>query len=93
MLAVAVNDVDDTRPVLDYYKREGGESNILETFKTYQTKILAEEEERRHQMESQRSRTGMGKISPFSLQRKKIQRPVSKYIIQRLDLNTFGTPI
>ena len=30
-LAIAMSNTDDVRPVLDYYKEQGG--NILETFK------------------------------------------------------------
>lgn len=72
-VAVAINRVDDTRPVLDYYKQEGGEENILQTFKTYQARMMAEEEEWNHQMEIQRSRTNLGTISPFSFHRKKVE--------------------
>ena len=81
-VAIAVLKVDDTRPVLDYYKREGGEENVLDTFKSYQARLLAEEEESRRLMESQKSRTGRGQISPFSFQRKKAQHNVSyTYIV------------
>lgn len=69
-LAIAVNDVDDTRPVLDYYKRERGETNILETFQAYQAQLGEEEEEWNRQMETQR-RSRIGRISPFSLRKKR----------------------
>lgn len=74
--AIAVNNVDDTRPVLDYYKESGGEHHILETFKTYQAQLKAEEEEWSRQVETKRSRSGIGRISTFSMTKKK-SAPVS----------------
>ncbi len=67
-----MNGAEDTRPVLDYYKREGGEKRILETFKAYRAK-LQEEENIDRQFEEQRRSTDtrLGKISPYSFQRKK----------------------
>ena len=77
-LAIAVNNVDDTRPILDYYKKERGESRILETFKLNQAKLRAEEEEWNRQKIAQRNRGGLGRITPFSLQRKKTGHSQSK---------------
>ena len=45
--AIAVNEVDDVRPVLDYYKQHG-EDNILETYKTIQAKVQEEESLKRN---------------------------------------------
>lgn len=75
-IAIAVNNVEDTRPVLDYYKQEGGEKNILETFKGYQAQLMAQERDWKRQMEVQRkvkSNYKKGRILPFSLQRKPIR--------------------
>ena len=69
-LAIAVNNVEDTRPVLDYYKAKGGGGHILETFKRYQEQLREEEEERNREIQAQR-RSSVGKISPFSLLNKK----------------------
>lgn len=59
--------MDDIRPILDYYKHEGGESKILETFKAYQAQLQAQEEDWNRQMEVQQQRHAkLGGISPFS---------------------------
>lgn len=82
VLAIAVNGVDDTRPVLDYYKQKGGNSRILETFKACQEQLKAEEEEWNRHMEAQRSKNSLGRISPFSLQKKRTsgsQQTVSSF--------------
>ena len=51
--AISVNDVDDVRPVLDYYKSQGG-GNVLETFKANRERLKAEEEMERERIASQR---------------------------------------
>jgi hypothetical protein len=77
VLAIAANGVDDTRPVLDHYKREGGEERVLESFKACQAKLKADEEEWNRQMEVQRSRNSLGRISPFSFHKKRSPHAVS----------------
>ena len=69
-----MNEVDDVRPVLDFYKSQRGEKKILETFLLNQAQLRAEEEQRRARME-QLSRQGVqqgvgGAISTFSLGRR-----------------------
>ena len=69
-LAIAANEVDDVRPVLDFYKSRG-ETNILETFKANQAKLREEEERIRAERERMAHRgtqhTIGGAISTFSL--------------------------
>ncbi len=69
-----MNEVDDVRPVLDFYKAQRGEDKILETFRFNQAQLRAEEERQRAQMEQmnqQGVRRGMGgPISTFSLGRR-----------------------
>ena len=69
-----MNNVEDTRPVLDYYKQKGGEEYILETFKTHQERLKAEEEDFNRQKATERHRVGstLGRISPFSFQKNRI---------------------
>ena len=71
LAAIAVNNVEDTRTVLDYYKYKGEEGQILDTFKAYQARLRAEEEKRYQEIEAQRNQVGVGRISPFSLLNKK----------------------
>lgn len=66
-VAIAVNDTEDTRPVLDYYKEKGGEDRVLETFKIQQAQLRTEEEERNQEVKALRNRSTLGKISPYSL--------------------------
>ncbi len=73
ILAIAVNNVEDTRLVLDYYKQKG-ECQILDTFKVFQAQLRAEEEKWNREVEAQRSQISIGKISPFSLNKKKHSR-------------------
>ncbi|KAL5463246.1 hypothetical protein EMCRGX_G032126 [Ephydatia muelleri] len=65
--AIASNEVDDIRPVLNHYKSEGG--NVVEVFKAHQAKLLEEEmrrrEEQKRLLESQHKIGGT--IVPFSL--------------------------
>ncbi len=69
-----MNEVDDVRPVLDFYKAQRGEDKVLETYRLNQALLQAEEEQRREQMEQlarQGARRGVGgPISTFSLSRK-----------------------
>ena len=69
-LAIAANEVDDVRPVLDFYKSRG-ETNILETFKANQAKLREEEERIRAERERMAHRgtqhTIGGAIPTFSL--------------------------
>ena len=63
--AIALNEVDDVRPVLDYYKQKG-ESNILETFKSIKAKVQEEEEILSRYRETQKCKSsGVGKISIY----------------------------
>ena len=71
ILAIAVNGVDDTRPVLDYYKQASEGGNILETFKANQAQLREQEEVQSQLAETQRSRNSIGRISPFSFQKKR----------------------
>ena len=68
--AIAANEVDDVRPVLDFYKSQG-EKNILETFKANQAKLKEEEERMRAERERMTHRgtqqTIGGAIPTFSL--------------------------
>ncbi len=72
--AIAINEVDDVRVVLDSYKAQRGEDKILETFRLNQAQLQADEEMRRAQMEQlsqQSARRGVGgAISTFSFSRK-----------------------
>ncbi|XP_064402873.1 mitochondrial import inner membrane translocase subunit TIM50-A-like isoform X2 [Halichondria panicea] len=79
---IAVNEVDDVRHVLNFYKAQRGEDKVLETYRLNQALLQAEEEQRREQMEQlarQGARRGVGgPISTFSLSRKQqIQNPES----------------
>ena len=69
-LAIAANEVDDVRPVLDFYKSQG-EMNILKTFKANQAKLREEEERMRAERERMAHRgtqqTIGGAIRTFSL--------------------------
>lgn len=47
---IAVNEVDDVRPVLDYYK-SNGEKKILETFKSSQAQLKEEAEKLREEQQ------------------------------------------
>lgn len=66
-VAIALNEVDDIRPVLNHYKSEGG--NVVEVFKAHQAKLLEEEmrrrEEQKRLLESQHKIGST--IVPFSL--------------------------
>lgn len=63
--AIAINEVDDVRPVLDFYKGQGDE-NILETFKARQAQLRAEEEKHMSEREHMTHRGTGGAISTFS---------------------------
>lgn len=70
--AIAVNNVEDTRTVLDYYKHRGGEDQILDTFKAYQAQLREEEEEINRNIVNH---VGVGR-SPFSrLTRRRTNAP------------------
>ncbi len=80
-LAIAVNEVDDVRPVLTFYKAQRGEDKVLETYLLNQALLRAEEERRREQMDQlarQGAQRGLGgPISTFSLSRKHQVRNVT----------------
>jgi len=63
--AIAANDVDDVRPVLDFYKSRG-EKHILETFRANQERLQEEELERERLAQRSTERTVGGHISTFS---------------------------
>ena len=63
--AIAANDVDDVRPVLDFYKSRG-EKHILETFKANQERLQEEEMEIEKMSQRSTARTVGGAISTFS---------------------------
>lgn len=65
--------------MLDYYKQEGGEKNILETFKKYHLKMLTEEKELKDQIDLQRTKPVVGNISPFFFHQRK-QHAVSRIL-------------
>lgn len=79
-LAIAINGVEDTRAVLDYYKQGKEESQVLETFKAYQIKLKEEEEKWKHQ-EAQQRKGGLGRISPFSLYKRNAMSSVDSVSI------------
>ena len=63
--AIAANDVDDVRPVLDFYKSRG-EKHILETFRANQERLQEEDMERERLAQRSTERTVGGPISTFS---------------------------
>lgn len=72
--AIASDGVDDVRPVLNYYKSQGG--NIIEVFNAHQAQWLEEEMRRREEQKrifEQRNKIGGG-IIPFSLGSSLFQR-------------------
>ena len=84
-----MNEVDDVRPVLDFYKQQGGEDKVLDTFKANQARLRAEEERLRAERE-QVARDGVqrkvgGAISPFSFRSysrtQTVAQEVSMYVL------------
>ena len=59
-----MNGVEDTRPVLDYYKQRGGDDRILESFRITMEQMRAEEELERQTKAQSRI------ISPYTLRKK-----------------------
>ncbi len=57
--AIAANEVDDVRPVLDFYKSQG-EGRILETFRANQARLREEEEREREERERLMSQRAAG---------------------------------
>jgi len=55
-LAIAESGVDDVRPVIQFYKDQGG-TNFLETFKINQAKLQAEEERRLAELQGRQNST------------------------------------
>ena len=53
-VAIAQSGVDDVRPVVQFYKEQGG-SDFLETFRINQAKLLAEEEQRLAELKARQS--------------------------------------
>jgi len=68
--AIALSEVDDVRPVLDYYKQQG-EENILNTFKTIQAKVQEEEESlQRYRTNHLAHGSSVGRVSSFNRRKK-----------------------
>ena len=64
-LAIAESGVDDVRPVIQFYKDQGG-TDFLETFKINQAKLQAEEERRQAELQAQQNnRSQFGGFSTF----------------------------
>ena len=63
--AIAANEVDDVRPVLDFYK-SAGEDKVLETFKQRQAMLRLEEEKARSESRKRRGSQGGTAIPTFS---------------------------
>jgi len=58
--AIAESGVDDVRPVVQFYKEQGG-TDFLETFRINQARLLAEEQQRlAEQKARQASKTQLG---------------------------------
>ena len=53
-VAIAQSGVDDVRPVVQFYKEQGG-SDFLEVFRINQEKLLAEEEQRLAELKARQS--------------------------------------
>lgn len=65
LLTIAANEVDDVRPVLDFYK-SAGEDKVLETFKQRQAMLRLEEEKARSESRKRRGSQGGTAIPTFS---------------------------
>lgn len=60
LLTIAQSGVDDVRPVVQFYKQQGG-SDFLEMFRINQAKLLAEEEQRLNELRArQNKKTELG---------------------------------
>ena len=58
-VAIAQSGVDDVRPVVQFYKEQGG-SDFLEAFRINQAKLLAEEEQRLAELKARQSKAQLG---------------------------------
>ncbi|XP_003386476.1 PREDICTED: mitochondrial import inner membrane translocase subunit TIM50-A-like [Amphimedon queenslandica] len=83
LLTIAMSNTDDVRPVLDYYKEQGG--NLLETFKANQARLREEEEKRMSTYSSKGKRFG-STFNVFSFKKSSSSSPAP------LEVATAATP-
>ena len=63
-LAIADSGVDDVRPVIQFYKDQGG-TDFLETFKINQARLQAEEEQRIAELQARQNKSQFGGFNTF----------------------------